>query len=248
MTPADLYRALWRRKWLILGLTVLCVAITYWLSERVTPKYEASTLVRVQQRIEEAGQAFESLEASQRLTETYAEIVEAGALGERVRRELGPAARGPIEKDALSAKPVQDLELLTISAKDPDANRATAVANAVPGALRTFIKETGTLRDQVVTVASAARPTSPATPNIPLNLALALFLGLLANIGLALLLEFFSDRLPEVDELEESIGLPVLAAIPWVTPTRAAPHQPAGAQQVDGQGAVGVERERSGIG
>jgi hypothetical protein len=47
-----------------------------------------------------------------------------------------------------------------------------------------------------------------------LNLVLALALGLLLNCGLVLIYEVLRDRLPDTDELEESVGHPVLASIP----------------------------------
>lgn len=215
MTAADLYRALWGRKVLIATLTAVCLAATLFFSLRQTPVYEAETLVRIQQRIDEPSQAFESLEASQRLTETYAEIIQSGALGDRVERLLAPRLAGVVVSDReLTAQPVKDLELLTIGARDPDPRRATVIANAVPAALRNFIRETGTLRDSIATVAPAELPTSPASPNILLNLALALLLGLLVNGAIALLAELLADRLPDPDELEASMGVPVLTTVP----------------------------------
>jgi capsular polysaccharide biosynthesis protein len=214
MTSADLYRALWRRKLLIGLLTAGCVGVTLFVSLSQTPVYEAETLIRIQQRIDDSSQAFESLEASQRLAETYAEIIETGALADRVERLARGAPGVTVSQEALSARPVEDLELLTISARNSDPRLAGLVANAVPDALRNFIRETGTLRDSIVTVAPATTPTSPSSPNLPLNLALALLLGLVVNAAIALLVELLADRLPDVEELEDSLGLPVLATVP----------------------------------
>ncbi len=51
-------------------------------------------------------------------------------------------------------------------------------------------------------------------PNIPLNLAVSLFLGLIAGILLALLLEYLDDTLKSPDDIEKRLGLPVLGVIP----------------------------------
>jgi capsular polysaccharide biosynthesis protein len=198
MTSADLYRALWRRKLLIGLLTAGCVGVTLFVSLSQTPVYEAETLIRIPQR----------------LAETYAEIIETGALADRVERLARGAPGVTVSQEALSARPVEDLELLTISARNSDPRLAGLVANAVPDALRNFIRETGTLRDSIVTVAPATTPTSPSSPNLPLNLALALLLGLVVNAAIALLVELLADRLPDVEELEDSLGLPVLATVP----------------------------------
>ncbi len=250
MTAADLYRALWRKKMLIATLTAVCVGATLFFSLRQTPVYEAETLVRIQQRIDEPSQAFESLEASQRLTETYAEIIQSGALGDRVERLLAPQLPGIVVSDRdLTAQPVKDLELLTIGARDPDPRRATVIANAVPTALRNFIRETGTLRDSIASVAPAKLPTSPSSPNILLNLALALILGLLVNGAIALLVELLADRLPEPDELEDSSGVPVLTTVPTLDFARAPRSLPGAApDDLPGRGLDVMDPEGSRVG
>jgi tyrosine-protein kinase len=59
-------------------------------------------------------------------------------------------------------------------------------------------------------------PTSPSSPRIPLNAALALFVGLALGVGLAFLRERLDDRISGRDTLEEAAGAPVLALIPRI--------------------------------
>ena len=72
----------------------------------------------------------------------------------------------------------------------------------MPKALSTFIEETGTLRDTILVVERAAVPSTPTSPNLRLNLTLALMLGLILGGGIALLKESVSDRIKDVEELE----------------------------------------------
>jgi polysaccharide biosynthesis transport protein len=51
-------------------------------------------------------------------------------------------------------------------------------------------------------------------PNIPLNLAVSLMLGLIAGVMLALLLEYLDDTLKNPDDVEKRLKLPVLGVIP----------------------------------
>jgi len=222
MTNIDAYRALWRRKLFILGMTAIFVGVTWYLTVRQTPIYEASTLVRIQQSANDPDQARDSIEAAQQLTQTYAKIIETGALSERVLRQIPAERRGAVSSlaameaagEELVAEPVESLDLLTVFARSPTPARAEVLANATPAALQAFIKETGTAREQIIPVSPARLPESPASPNLLLNLALALALGLILNGALALVFELLSDRLPEPDDLEASIGLPVLAIVP----------------------------------
>jgi capsular exopolysaccharide synthesis family protein len=57
-------------------------------------------------------------------------------------------------------------------------------------------------------------PSSPSSPNLKLNLAVALILGLILSSGLVLLIESFSDRVEDAEELERITGFPVIATIP----------------------------------
>jgi capsular exopolysaccharide synthesis family protein len=65
--------------------------------------------------------------------------------------------------------------------------------------------------------ADAQLPLAPAKPNKKLIAAVGLFLGLSLAIGLAFLRERLDDRLRGRSDLEEQIGVPVLAVIPGVT-------------------------------
>jgi len=53
-------------------------------------------------------------------------------------------------------------------------------------------------------------------PNIPLNLAVALFLGLVGGVLLALLLEYLDDTLKNPEDVEKRLQLPVLGVIPML--------------------------------
>ena len=113
----------------------------------------------------------------------------------------------------LTAEPVQDLPLLTLIARSKSPSRALIVADAAAPALREFIRATAPASERVVTV-KAATESSPVSRHMALNIAIAVMLGLIFNGALALLIEFFRDRLPEPDRIEQTLGYPVLATIP----------------------------------
>ena len=216
MTIADVYRALWRHRLFIVLLTTLLVAAAWFVTSRQTPEYETSALVRVQQRVEEANGGPMVVEDSQELAQTYAQIIGSGALRDRLDR----AVPGALADASLTASPVENLGLVWVTARSPSPEAAAALANAVPAALTSFIRSTGTLRDVIVTIRPAGVPTSPVSPSYTLNIALALFLGFIFNCALALFLEVLSDRLPESDKLEAATNRAVLATIPVLSFSR----------------------------
>jgi capsular polysaccharide biosynthesis protein len=284
VTAGDVYRALWRHKFFILLMTAAFVGATAYVTSQQTRRYEASTLVRVQEQGTQAGDASSALVASQTLTQSYAQIVDAGALKPQIKtlvagcnsgkpgrlkgvlpvapaaagtqtangtanqtltpqaaarkarraaaarknlrrtygtacRSMGvsptrPAPPGRVSQVHMSGNPVQDLDLLTVSGRSRNRRNATIAANAAPWALRAFIRKVGSRTEKVVTIKAATLPTSPVSRQLPLKLVIAAMVGLIFNGALALLFEFFRDRLPEPDQLGLQVGLPVLGIIP----------------------------------
>jgi polysaccharide biosynthesis transport protein len=68
-----------------------------------------------------------------------------------------------------------------------------------------------------VTLVSSARPPMESdfvSPNFALNVMLSVFVGLGAGIGLAYFVEYLDTSVKTIDEIERSMGLPVLGVIP----------------------------------
>jgi capsular polysaccharide biosynthesis protein len=211
MPAADVYRALWRHRLMILLLTAVA-AVAAFLYTRTQPTiYQAGALVRIQQRAPNATD-LGTLELGERLARTYAEIVKTRSMKERVADRLPQNVPGSAY--SISASPVGDVELLSVTAQSESPRLAAQAANATAAALQDFITETGTLRDRIVVVDPAGTPGAPILPRAKMTIVLAVLVALLFNGALALAREFFADRLPGVDEWQERFGKPVLATVP----------------------------------
>ena len=62
--------------------------------------------------------------------------------------------------------------------------------------------------------ADAEPETKPAKPNVPLHLALGGILGLMFGLGLAFFLEYMDTTVKSLDDVEQFLGVPVLAIVP----------------------------------
>jgi polysaccharide biosynthesis transport protein len=63
-------------------------------------------------------------------------------------------------------------------------------------------------------ISQPEKPEKPVSPNIPINLGLGLFGGLFLGLGAALLLERLDPVFHSVEEIKESLQLPILGLIP----------------------------------
>lgn len=214
MNIEDVYRALWRHKLFILAGTACVVAAAWFLTSRQTKIYQASTLVRVQQRTADPAEAYGLLSANAQLAQTYADIAQTYNIAQRISKQYG--TRIPTDQIHIKAAPVTNLALMWINARSPVPEIAQAVARGAPKALQEFIRETGTLNDNILVVEKPGLPVTPVAPNVKLAVILALLVGLIFNGALALLRHMVSDRIADVDELERLAGVPVLATIPVI--------------------------------
>ncbi len=214
MTVADVYRALWRHKIFIVAGTAIVLGIAWFLTSTKPKIYEASALIRVQQRIDDPTQALGALQTGERLVRTYARIARTATIAAKIAEQLKGAVPPSEVYGSIRAHQVEDLELLSITARSRNPRHAALIANAAPAALRSFIAQTGTTRDQVITVQAAGVPRSPSSPDLRFNLLMALLLGLILNGGLALLAELLLDRVSGLDELERVAQRPILATVP----------------------------------
>ena len=102
----------------------------------------------------------------------------------------------------------------TILQREVDTNRS------LYDALLQRFKEVGVaggVGANVVSVVDRARvPNAPFKPNLPLNIALGLFIGVLLGFGTAFAIEWIDDTIKTPDDLATKLGLASLGVIPVV--------------------------------
>src|SRR6056297_1817578 len=74
----------------------------------------------------------------------------------------------------------------------------------------------GVQENNIAVIDEALPPGGPFKPNLSRNLTLAIVLGLMAGVGLALVLEFFDSSIRRTEDLEALTGRPVLGLVPMV--------------------------------
>ncbi len=76
------------------------------------------------------------------------------------------------------------------------------------------IKSVNLSQTSLQIVSPAFPQNSPVSPRKMLNMAVALILGLMASVGLALILEFLDNTINKPEDIEHHLGLPILGTIP----------------------------------
>jgi capsular polysaccharide biosynthesis protein len=179
----------------------------------ITPQYSASSTLMVMRPTDTAQIMYQDIQVSRQLVETYREIA-------RSRRVLLVAIANnalPFGVDQLREKvdvvALRNTEIITVTATDADPQMAAKIANGVTAAFMEEIIELVKV-DYVNLVDPAVEPASPISPRVPMNVAVALVVGMMAAVGLAFLIEYLDRSIKDPDEISRLLDLPVLGVIP----------------------------------
>ena len=134
--PPDLKiyaRLAWRWLWLVILCALLGGAAAYAVSLNMTPTYQASSKVMINEARTPSAANYNDILASERVARTYADLMTRPSVLEEafVRLGLDPAL-GAGQISAVTVSPVRDTQLVALTIEGPNPQLAAAVANTLP--------------------------------------------------------------------------------------------------------------------
>jgi capsular exopolysaccharide synthesis family protein len=218
MEARDYLRIARRRVWVIVAAILLSAAAAIGASVMTVPVYQGTAKLIVTAKTDPRGgtaAAYEGALLSQQLVISLGQILQSRVTAEAALR-LDPHPLTPRQlQERIHAEPVAETLLIDLRVEDTDPGRARRLTNSVARAFITMVPQlqTGSAL-QVSLVEPALRPTEPIRPRTELNVTLALIIGLLLGVGLAVLRDFLDRSIKTPEELETAIGIPVVGTIP----------------------------------
>jgi capsular polysaccharide biosynthesis protein len=114
---------------------------------------------------------------------------------------------------------------VTINVEDENPAMAVEIANTIAAVFQEDIVDIMNVDNvSVLSAAELGENPSPVAPNPTLNMAIAFVVGLMLAVGLAFLLEYLDSTLKTEEDIEERLGLPVLASISTMTESKTKNH------------------------
>ncbi len=129
-----LFEVLWRRKWLILAIIVISVAIAGYLSFfAIPPVYEAEALIELRFPEQVENQEIYHLQQAEKKEAYRLQILDPYFLSQIIEKlQLDPQKYDPFSlQEALNVEILKNANFLKITAKDSDPQKATDIANAI---------------------------------------------------------------------------------------------------------------------
>lgn len=221
MELRDYIRVLHKRWRLILLCTLLAIAGALAITQRATPLYRTSVGFFVSTSDQSAqansSNAYTGGLFSQQRVKSYAAIAAGPLIAERVAALL-PSGTRSIDGH-ITAAAVPDTVLLNVSVTDPTPRRALAIAQGVGREFPLLVAElekpsSGAAAPiRVSVIQQPVLPGRAFTPQPIRNLSLALVLGLLLGVGVAVLREVLDTTIHGSQEAETLVGAPMLGVI-----------------------------------
>ncbi|AXH51529.1 YveK family protein [Clostridium perfringens] len=209
-----------KKRWkLIILITIAATLVSAILSFFVIkPQYEAKAKLFIGKQETQENNAYNNSDVMmyQQLMKTYAELVKTSDLVTKAVKSANldynqDEIKGILNN--LTATPSADTQILDLSFKGGNPKEVLKVTEAITNE---FISESKELipNGNVQVIQKPQLPEHPVSPNKKLNILIAFVLGLMVGIGVVLLMEYLDNTFKSREELEKTLDLPIIGAIP----------------------------------
>ena len=221
----EFFRTLREQFWIILLTIILALGVALAVSLLQQPTYEASAniLVGQEQGTSTSGNLGGDIQGLEQLTQTMVEAVSSRPLAQTVIDQLDlNVTPEDFLGERLSVQQIPETQFIEISYTDSSPERAQQVANTMG---EVFVQQVSEISPEANAVTAtvwepAAVPDEPVSPQPLLYGLVALVVGTLLGVGLALLLDNLDDSWRSPEEAEQVSGVPTFGVIPTLeTPT-----------------------------
>ncbi|PAY24304.1 protein tyrosine kinase [Dietzia natronolimnaea] len=212
-----------RARWIVIvAATLVGGLLALGLSLLTTPTYQSRVQFYVTVSAgDSASAAYQGSLGAQQRVQSYAELVKSADIAQEVVDASGVDLSAAAVARAATASAGNRTVLLDVSVTDTDPDRALRMAQGYGDVLPEAINRLeipdggGPALAKLTVVNPPALPSSPVAPNTEQNVAIGLVLGLLAGVGLALLVNALDRRVKSTEQLEAMTGTPVVGSIPF---------------------------------
>lgn len=211
----ELFYIVWKRIWIILLITVLCLVTSGIVSFFVLEdEYSTSTTLMVgKPKDYNEDMNYQDILLNQKLVSTYSEIAKSRIVLNEVVETLELEMSSGALSGKINVSLVRDTEIIKISVNDNDPELAARIANVTASIFKKHVSRIMKI-DNVQVIDKAVVPVSPVKPRPMLNIAIAGVLGGMLSVFIVFILEYLDNTIKTPEEVEKYLELPVIGMIP----------------------------------
>jgi capsular polysaccharide biosynthesis protein len=211
----EIFRIIRKRLWLIVLITFLASATSFYISTfKLVKQYQATTTLLVNQTVTNPQIMYNQLLADQQLVTTYSDIIKSHKILIPVIQKLAlPLTPDQLAKD-VQVDSVHQSQVISVTVTYPNPRAAVNIANEIANTFKSIVISLMSVQNvQIVDPAALPVHPTPVKPIPSLNTAIAFVVGLMMSTGLVFLLEHLDTSVRSERDLEIHFDLPVLGVI-----------------------------------
>jgi capsular exopolysaccharide synthesis family protein len=222
-------RAVRRHWWLVLVSVLVALGGARLVTDLTVPQYATSVTFFVTTPSQGVTDSYQGGLFSQQRVKSYADLLTGDQLAGGVAKVAGVGLTSAEVRQRITSRAIPDTVLLEATVTDSDANRSKVIAGELASRFVTLVQQLETPAGasqpsvKVEVVAGPLLNPDPVTPNPARNGAVGLILGLLIGLAGAALRELLDLTIKSAETLEEVVGAPVLAVVPFDPAAKQAP-------------------------
>ncbi len=207
--PLSHYMILAKRwAWMVVLGIVICSSGSFLVAKITRPVYQASATLIL--NLGPTSVASDNFIASVQAVPTYAQLLTSPTvLNPVVAQHQGLTLQQLTAM--ITVKPVPNTQLIELDVDSNDPRLAMQLANEVS---RSFAQFSNTQLPGTIQILPAQEPTDPIRPKKLMDTAIGALVGLGLALALIVLFEWIDDRLTSLEEVQELLGLEILAIFP----------------------------------
>ena len=217
----ELFSIFWNKRLEILLITLVLIGVgivySYFF---VTPVYKASTTLVLAQSSATVDQTGESgitqtdVTLNSKLVSTYSEVMKSNAVLRQVVSNLSvPEITESRIKSNISVEAIKNTEIIKITVKNEDPNKAALIANEMAKVFSEKVVEIYNISN-IYVLDRAEQNEVPSNINHTKDIVIFAFIGIVISIGYVLILNMLDTTIKTEQDVESSTGLLVLSSIP----------------------------------
>jgi len=204
------------RKWWIFAICILIFgsAAYIWTNYFIVPVYSSSTTLYVGKNVESVGIQTSDLSLGTILIHDYRELAKSKLVAREVIDEMGLYNMSPASlAGRIGVTQRNESRVIQISVADTDPKMAMELTNKVAEVLKKKITEIMQI-ENVQIIDKAELQPYPISPNKRLNYMIGIILGLIAGMGIILLIVYLDNTIKTSEDVKKYLNLPVIGTIP----------------------------------
>lgn len=212
----EILKIIRKRILLIISLVVISVGVSVGISfYLLSPVYQAQTQILVNQKSSLSDvYAWQSIDTDLRLINTYNVIITNTAILTPVIDKLNLDVTPEELARQISVSNENDSKVVNISVLDSNPKHAVEISNTISEVFKEKVPEL--MRVDNISILSKAKLSEnpiPIKPNKILNIMIAVVIGLILGVSIAILLEILDTTIKNENDIEEHYGMPVIGVV-----------------------------------